>query len=909
MRTNYRHRTLDAPPRFPLKPGYLLVTAALSSWAADTLAAPADGLEVAQVQFNDTLMMKPRGQRLDLDRFSKGNPVPAGDYLVDLYVNGTWNGRSTVRFSAAQGADNATPCFDRALVTRLGLDDQALTDTGRAELARVLAGACTDVDKLVADATVEFDMSELRLNVSVPQAALLRNPRGYVSPELWDDGVPSATLKYNANAYRNASSGYATTQAYLGLNAGVNVGNWHFRHNGSYTSQSQGENRYQALNTYVQRDLPAWRSQLKIGETYTDGTLFNSVGMRGVTLETDDRMLPDSMRGYAPVIRGVATSNAHVTVAQNGAVLYETNVAPGPFEINDLYATGYGGNLLVTVTEADGKKRSFTVPYSAVVQSLRPGVSRFGIALGQLREPQLDRHPNFAQATYQRGISNLMTGYVGAIVAENYLAGLVGAAFNTPVGALAVDVTHASARIASVSATSGQSVRVSYSKSVEATGTNIAVAAYRYSSRGYWELRDAMYAREQAAAGADPNNAYRQRNQVQLTLNQTLGEGRGSLFAVGSTSSYWNRKGTTTQFQLGYNNSLRIGGVNLSYNLSVSRQRDGYTGRLNNQVYANVTVPLGRRSYAPTLSSSIAHDSNGGATGQMSLTGSVGQSNAFSYGVNVNTGGRTTSGGGNAQYRSPFATLSGSASGGNGYSSVSVGVSGAVVGHAGGLTLANDLGETAAIVEAKDAVGARVTNGTDIRINRRGYAVLPYLTPYQMNTIELDPKGIPLDVEMISTSERIAPRANSVVKVRFATVSGRAALLTVRQPNGAPLPFGTSVTDSEGKHVGTVGQGGHLFVRGAEETGMLTAKWGNRSTDSCAFTYQLPIKDVKGVAYARTDAVCDYSVPKAHTPVDTIEPSALPHTGAETRLIERKGVASSVRSNASADALNGEKFK
>ncbi|WP_249190668.1 MULTISPECIES: fimbria/pilus outer membrane usher protein [unclassified Burkholderia] len=877
MRTTYQRRTLEAPARFPLKPGYLLVMAALGNWAADTLAAPADGFDVAQVQFNDTLMMKPRGQRLDLDRFSKGNPVPAGDYLVDLYVNGTWNGRSTVRFSAAQGADTATPCFDRALVTRLGLDDQALTDTGRAELARVLAGACTDVDKLVADATVEFDMSELRLNVSVPQAALLRNPRGYVSPELWDDGVPSATLKYNANAYRNASSGYASTQAYVGLNAGVNVGNWHFRHNGSYASQSQGENRYQALNTYVQRDLPAWRSQLKIGETYTDGTLFNSVGMRGVTLETDDRMLPDSMRGYAPMIRGVATSNAHVTVAQNGAVLYETNVAPGPFEINDLYATGYGGNLLVTVTEADGKKHSFTVPYAAVAQSLRPGVSRFGVALGQLREPQFDRHPNFAQATYQRGISNLMTGYVGAIVAENYLAGLVGAAFNTPLGALAVDVTHASARIPGVSATSGQSVRVSYSKSVEATGTNIAVAAYRYSSRGYWELRDAMYARERAAAGADPNDAYRQRNQVQLTLNQTLGEGRGSLFAVGSTSSYWNRKGTTTQFQVGYNNSLRIGGLNLSYNLSVSRQRDGYTGRLNNQMYANVTIPLGRRSYAPTLSASVAHDSHGGATGQMSLTGSVGKSNAFSYGVNVNTGRSATSGGGNAQYRSPYATLSGSASGGSGYSSVSVGVSGAVVGHAGGLTLANDLGETAAIIEAKDAIGARITNGTDIRIDRRGYAVLPYLTPYQMNTIELDPKGIPTDVEMLSTSQQVAPRANSVVKLKFETVTGRPVLMTMRQPDGTPVPFGSTVADAQGKTVGVSGQGGMLFARGLSETGVLTAKWGNRATEVCSLNYRLPTKHDKAEVYARVDAICARTMPANARPQDAAEKDARQH--------------------------------
>ncbi|ORT82533.1 fimbrial protein [Burkholderia puraquae] len=868
MRANHLIHTPEAPARFALKPGYLFVMAALGSWAAgacadETLAASAGGFQVAQVQFNDTLMMKPRGQRLDLDRFAKGNPVPAGDYLVDLYVNETWTGRSTVRFNAAAGAVNAAPCFDRALVSRLGLDDQALTDSARAELLRVQAGECTDIDKLVADAAVEFDMSELRLNVSIPQASLLRNPRGYVSPELWDGGVPSATLKYDANVFRNMSSGYDSTQAYVGLNAGANVGNWHFRHNGSYSAQSRGPNRYRSLNTYVQRDLPAWRSQLKVGETYTDGTLFDSVGMRGATLETDDRMLPDSMRGYAPMIRGVATSNAHVEVSQNGSLLYETNVAPGPFEINDLYATGYGGNLLVTVTEADGRKHSFTVPYAAVVQALRPGISRLGIAVGQLRESQLERHPYFAQATYQRGISNLLTGYVGAIVAENYLAGLVGAAFNTPVGALAVDVTQASARIPGVTATSGQSVRVSYSKSVEATGTNIAVAAYRYSSRGYWGMRDAMSAREQAAAGRDPNDLYRQRNQVQLTLNQTLGEGRGTLFAIGSSASYWNRQGTTTQFQVGYNNSLRIAGLNLSYNLSVSRQRDGYSGNLNNQVYANVTIPLGRRSHAPTLNASVARDNQGGTTSQTSLTGSLGESNAFTYGLNTNTGGGSTSGGGNAQYRSPFATFSGSATGGSGYSSVSVGVSGGIVGHAGGVTLANDLGDTVAIIEAKDAIGARVTNGTDVRIGRRGYAVLPYLTPYKMNTVELDPKGIPLDVEMLTTSQQVAPRANSVVRLKFGTASGRAVLLGIHQPDGTPVPFGSTVVDEAGNSVGMAGQGGTVFTRGLNDSGVLTAKWGRRANQSCSLSYRLPTERSKHAAYERVDAKCDYSLIKA----------------------------------------------
>ena len=41
-------------------------------------------------------------------------------------------------------------------------------------------------------------------------------------------------------------------------------------------------------------------------------------------------MLPDSLSGYAPTIRGVAQTNARVTVRQNGYIIYSTYVPPGP---------------------------------------------------------------------------------------------------------------------------------------------------------------------------------------------------------------------------------------------------------------------------------------------------------------------------------------------------------------------------------------------------------------------------------------------------------------------------------------------------------------------------------------------------------------------------------------------------
>jgi hypothetical protein len=43
-------------------------------------------------------------------------------------------------------------------------------------------------------------------------------------------------------------------------------------------------------------------------------------------------MLPESMRGFAPIIRGIARTNATVTVKQNGYTVYQTYVAPGSFK-------------------------------------------------------------------------------------------------------------------------------------------------------------------------------------------------------------------------------------------------------------------------------------------------------------------------------------------------------------------------------------------------------------------------------------------------------------------------------------------------------------------------------------------------------------------------------------------------
>lgn len=66
--------------------------------------------------------------------------------------------------------------------------------------------------------------------------------------------------------------------------------------------------------TSVQCDVNTTRGQLTSSEQYSDATLFDSVWLRGVRVTFDDAMLPNSERGYAPVMCGQVTTNAVIEV-------------------------------------------------------------------------------------------------------------------------------------------------------------------------------------------------------------------------------------------------------------------------------------------------------------------------------------------------------------------------------------------------------------------------------------------------------------------------------------------------------------------------------------------------------------------------------------------------------------------
>lgn len=599
------------------------------------------------------------------------------------------------------------PCLTPEVLRKINFDYSQLPGSFTKTLHSELS--CYPLPQLISQAKILFDSGTQRLDISIPQAMMQKVARGYVSPELWDSGLSALMLGYTANAFSTRSGGESTNSAYVGLNAGLNVGAWYFRHDGSYNWQEKVGGDYQSINNYVQRDIPMIKGRILIGETSTNGQLFDTVPFKGAELVSDDRMLPQSQRGYAPDIRGIARTNARVTIRQNGRVIYETTVPPGAFVIDDLYPTGYGGNLDVTVAEADGTSQNFLVPYASVTQLLRPGAQRFGMVVGKLNDLSIDSDPGLFQATYQRGINNSITGYGGVQTSSNYYALQLGAAVGTPIGAFSADVTQSRVHLESTEkrVNEGQSYQLSYSKFIPESNSNLTIATYRYSTEGYFDYLTAMRALDAEKHGQTAKDIWRPRNRFNVTLNQGLYSGWGQVYLTGYSQDYWNHDGSDLQYQLGYSNNYQ----NVSFSISAGRVRSMYGSMETNWLFS-LTMPLGNmmNSNIPTLAANLNHNSDGRTGEQVGVSGTAGKDSEYSYGVtgmnyNKGTGSSIAM---NGAHRSQYTNITAAYGEGKDYKNASVGLSGTAIAWSDGVVLTPYTGDTFAVVEAKGASGAKV---------------------------------------------------------------------------------------------------------------------------------------------------------------------------------------------------------
>lgn len=801
----------------------------------------------------------------DLSRFEKEGAQLPGYYQVDIYVNGSQATSRNLRFMGAPAPDvekNVAEVRDSTgLIACLTRQDLAALGVNMKLFPAPDAMAdnrCISPGKFIPDAFTSFDFQRMRLDISIPHAAMLNSARGHIPAERWDEGINAALLNYSFSGNTRHGRYGDSNSHYLNLNSGLNLGPWRLRdyHTwNDYHSQYSRSRKWQRVKTYAERAIVPLRSKLVVGDSTTDGDIFDSLGFLGGQISTDDSMYPDSQRGFAPVVRGTATSNARVSIRQNGYTVYQTFVPPGAFAIDDLYPVYSSGDLEVTVTEADGSVRIFTVPYSSVPVLQREGRLKYTLTTGRYQSASNSYNsPAFVQGTLVWGLPHNMTTYGGVQYAEHYLSGLLGAGLNMGIlGAVSTDITQASSTLADGSQHQGQSLRFLYARSLNALGTTFQLTGYRYSTQGFHTLDETALKGMQGwlydvnAVDADGRpvkqpytdyyNLYNNsRAKIQASVSQRAGD-LGSVYLSGVRQTYWNTAGASDSLQAGFNSS--VGRVN--YSLSYSYNRPSGRAGADRSAFLSLSVPLssllpGDSSRSMYASYSASRNNEGNISQQAGLSGTALEDNNLSWSLSQGyTRNEGNSGSLSTYYRGRYGNGNLGYSYSNSNRQVSYGVSGGALLHDEGVTLGQPLGETSVLVAAPGAADVVVENETGVRTDWRGYAIKPYASVYRENRVALDTASLDDQTEIDNAVSRVVPTRGAVVRAAFKGYSGSRVLMTLTN-KGKPLPFGTIVT--AGERGGIVGDDGQVYLSGMPEEGRVRAEWG--ADKHCSADYRLP---------------------------------------------------------------------
>lgn len=852
-----------------------LAMAVIFAWSAPAQAA---------LHFDPAMLDTDSTDVADLSHFEQGGGAqPPGNYSVELFINGNSQGNRELRFSprSAEAAANNLEVHDStglvACLTRKDLIAMGVNADAYPALRNAAPDQCLSPGHYIPQAYTSFDFQHMRLDISIPQVAMRSQAHGWIAPQQWDEGINAGLLNYQFSGNENRGKYGNSSSRFLNLTSGLNLGPWRLRDNSTWTdnqSPFSHQRRWQHLNTYVQRAIIPWRSELTAGDSTTDGDVFDAFSFRGLRLATDESMYPDTMHGFAPVIRGTAMSSALVTVRQNGSVIYKTAVAAGAFVINDLYPVSAGGDLEVTVTEADGRSRVFTVPYSSVPVLQRQGHYRYAFTAGRYRgSSDIYSQPGFAQATLLWGLPHSITAYGGSQVAQNYLAVAAGAGVNMGGwGALSADITQANSTLADGSRHQGQSVRFLYGRSLVSTGTTIQLAGYRYSTQGYHTLQETALRgmkgwtenNDEVDAAGRPvprswvsyYNLYNtRRERVELNLSQNLFN-LGSLYLTGSHQTYWHSTATTNSLQAGFSSTIKHVNYTLSYGYSrvTGQSSSDSTFSLFMSVPLSALLPQSSSGNEMSASYSASRNSDGSLVHQAGISGTALSENNLNWSLSQGYSRRDgDSGELNLDYQGTY----GNASAGYGYSGdyrqIRYGASGGAILHRGGLTLGQPLGTTNVLVAAPGAAGIPLENSTGIHTDWRGYTVVPYASMYRDNRVALDVSKLDDHTDIDNAVAHVVPTRGAVVRARFDAYSGARVFMTLMHL-GKPLPFGTTVVVAGGNHSSLVAENGEVYLSGLPLKGLLKAQWGSSPNQQCSVHYQLPASILKKtLAEAKAD--------------------------------------------------------
>jgi outer membrane usher protein len=647
--------------------------------------------------------------------------------------------------------------------------------TPLAEASALSDGTPAYAINAVAGATCSLDRQALRLNITVPAAAMAASTVASAAAPIVPPQrpPPGVVLTYDlATSYEGSaspvSSGAVVEATVFG--AAGNLVTSALVHAGQ-------ARRIERLDTYWRYDMPGRMQSLVLGDTVgVGGAWSRPVRFAGIHLGRDFSMRPGFVTQPQLALAGEAALPSTVDVLVNNTKRMSEQLPPGPFELTDVPLVTGAGEINLVVRDLLGHETVVRQNYYSSPRLLAPGLSDFSFEAGRIRfgYGAASRYGDgFMAATLRNGLTPALTGevrlelQVGRQAAGLELAGLLGrwavasAALATSRGGSQGTGAH------------GQLLQLSIEHNGPHGGGALSL-----------EHADADF-----APFGEPNGPAAAAQRARAQLVATVG---GPLFGpLAGGISYvrqvrWSGERTA---MAGASLSLPLFG-RASLNVSLNKVVEGIRAW---RAGFNLSLPLtdgihlgarGERNKDGRASAALSasHAAPAGSGLGWNVDASTVDSQRARAGLQYNTGA--------AQWTANLA------SGARGAIAARTGARGSL-GVLAGLPFASrplDQGSFA-VVEVEGMAGVAVKRSHQVvaTTDAHGMAFVPNLLPWQKNHLEIDPDEMPLDAVVDKVEQEVIPFPGSGTLVTFKVKRSRQALLVLKQPDGQPVPAGTRV--------------------------------------------------------------------------------------------------------------------
>ncbi|CAM3997465.1 outer membrane usher protein [Serratia silvae] len=773
-------------------------------------------LAAEEIEFNTDVLDINDRKNIDLSQFSRGGYIMPGVYSMVVNANKDTLPEQQIPFYAPPDDPNGSrACVSRALVEQLGFKEGIVKD-----LTWWHQGECLD-ERDLKGMEVRGDLSTATLYLNIPQAYLEYTADNWDPPSRWEDGLPGLLLDYNTNvqAQRRLHTGVNSYNLSGNGVAGANLGSWRLRANwqANVNSEYSSNKPLDWTRYYAYRAIAALRSKLTIGDNYLDSGIFDSFQFRGVSLASDDTMLPPNLRGYAPEVVGVAKTNAKVIVSQQGRILYETQVAAGPFHIQDIN-DAVNGELEVRIEELDGSVQVFNLNTASIPYLTRPGSVRFKLATGKTSDwRQRSSGVLFNNGEFSWGVSNGWSLYGGVVQSKDYNAASLGIGRDLMIlGALSFDATQSWAHLPELDRTlSGGSYRLSYSKSFDEYDSQVTFAGYRFSQQDFMSMSEYLDARNSDSRASNNKEMYT------ITFNKQFRELASTLYFNYDHQTYWNRP-TSNRYNLTLSSQFDIGSIR-NVNLSLSAYRSRYNDTNDDGVYLSLSLPWGRAanvSYNTTVN-------RGDTTHRVSYYNRPDDHNNYQLSLGNSRGGGSLSGYYN--HEGDLTQMSANINYQQGqYSALGINTQGGITltPNGGALHRTGIAGGTRMLIDTYGVPNVPVRGyGSTSNTNAWGKAVIGDVNSYYRNQASIDLNKLGDNAEARQSVVQATLTEGAIGYRRFEIIAGEKAMAVITLADGSVPPFGATVMNTRSQETGIVNDGGSIYLSGIKAGESMAVYW------------------------------------------------------------------------------------